>query len=249
MRPLLVVVVDPVADGLPGLGEAAEVVLPDALLFETAEESLDDPVLLWGIGGDELLGKSVVAQSFPESSALEHKAVVTAYDRHLTVRSQSAEAGKTGFLQSPFCFLGSSPKRELVSDDLPVMAVDDGGQVTPAVIPAADVGEIDGPALVGARGDAPSALDPWAWGMPALMAEPALGLKDAIYGLLVHEQAVGEAQDGPETAISVGGMTLDELADPVDQERVRGTFIPIGGVSRDKCTPQQRQGRQFLGNA
>ena len=37
------------------------------------------------------------------------------------------------------------PRRlKLVSYDLPVIAIDDGGQVSPAVIAAVDVGDIDG---------------------------------------------------------------------------------------------------------
>src|SRR5680860_1480860 len=42
--------------------------------------------------------------------------------------------------------------------------------------------------------------------MPALVTEPALHLQDAVDGLAVDQEAVAEAQDGPETAVAEGGV-------------------------------------------
>lgn len=69
MGPFLVVVLDPVADGLSRFREGAEVVLPYALFLQAAEEALNDAVLLRGVGGDELLGEAVVAEGRSEPAA------------------------------------------------------------------------------------------------------------------------------------------------------------------------------------
>jgi hypothetical protein len=46
MRTPGVVPFDPLSNGGASFGEAAEVVQPDALLFETAKEALDEAILL-----------------------------------------------------------------------------------------------------------------------------------------------------------------------------------------------------------
>ena len=51
MGPLVVIVLDPTADALPGLREAPEVVLPHALVLQAAEEAFDDAVLLRSVAG------------------------------------------------------------------------------------------------------------------------------------------------------------------------------------------------------
>ena len=55
MRALLVVPPDPTLYLLACLAETLEVVLPDVLLFETAEEPLDHAFLLGRVGSDVLL--------------------------------------------------------------------------------------------------------------------------------------------------------------------------------------------------
>lgn len=49
------------SDGKTGSGEVGEVVLPNAFLLETAEEALDQTVLLGCVRGDELLLEPVVS--------------------------------------------------------------------------------------------------------------------------------------------------------------------------------------------
>ena len=83
VRPPLVVPADPCADGAPGVGEAVEALNPDALLFQAAEESLDDPVLLRAVRGDELLLEPVVLAGGPETAALEDQPIVAADNRRL----------------------------------------------------------------------------------------------------------------------------------------------------------------------
>ena len=60
MRALVVVEVDPGGDGGLCLLEGLEVVEPDALLLECAEEPLDHPILLRAVGRREFLLEAVL---------------------------------------------------------------------------------------------------------------------------------------------------------------------------------------------
>jgi hypothetical protein len=57
---------DPLTDGRLGLREAIKAMLPDTLLLQTAEESLDNPVLLRCVRRDELLRQPIVPTGSPE---------------------------------------------------------------------------------------------------------------------------------------------------------------------------------------
>src|SRR5262249_34314904 len=63
---LFVVPADPRGQLTPRVVEAGEVVLPDTFFLQAAEEALDDAVLLWRVGRDELLGEPVVATRCPK---------------------------------------------------------------------------------------------------------------------------------------------------------------------------------------
>src|SRR5680860_1826882 len=138
MGSLLVVPADPVPDLSPGVVEILKQMLSHALLLQAPEEAFDHAVLLRGIGGDELLAEMVVPESRPEPATLEDESVVTPRNGGVPLGTQGAEAGDTGFFQSPLRFLGSPPEGELKAHDLSVVAVDDGGQVSPAVIDCHD---------------------------------------------------------------------------------------------------------------
>src|SRR5262245_38522518 len=77
---LFVVPADPRGQLTPRVVEAGEVVLPDTFFLQAAEEALDDAVLLWRVGRDELLGEPVVATRCPKPPALVDQAVVRADD-------------------------------------------------------------------------------------------------------------------------------------------------------------------------
>src|SRR5680860_961837 len=129
MGPLLVVPADPVPDRAARLLEVGEHVLPHALLLQAPEEALDHAVLLGGVGGDELLAKTVVPESRPEPATLEYQSVVAPENGSVSLRTQRSEASDAGFFQSPLRFLGPPTEGELITHDLSVVAVDDGGQV------------------------------------------------------------------------------------------------------------------------
>ena len=63
MRTPGVVPFDPLGNGSATFGEAAEVVQPDALLFKTTKEALDEPVLLRDIGSEKLQTEPVIGQA------------------------------------------------------------------------------------------------------------------------------------------------------------------------------------------
>src|SRR5579884_187397 len=115
---------DPARDGSASLGEASEVVLPDALLLEAAKETLDDSVLLGRVRRDELLAQPVIAAGGAEATALEDEAVVAAHHRRLSVGAQRAEPRDACLLQRTLGLLGTRTKREFVADDLAVVAID-----------------------------------------------------------------------------------------------------------------------------
>jgi hypothetical protein len=57
----MVIPLDPVPDDAPCVLEGLKRMLPDALFFETPEESLNDAVLFWRIGRNELLLQSIIS--------------------------------------------------------------------------------------------------------------------------------------------------------------------------------------------
>jgi len=201
VRSVLVVEVDPPTDGAPCVVEAAKVVLPRALFFEAFEEALDQAILLGGVGSDELLGQPVVSTGGPEASALENQPVVGADHGRFPRRPQGPEAPQTGFLQGALRFFGPTAQRELVADDLAIVAVDHRRQVCPTVSPTRDVGDVHRPTLVAGIGLASPATRPRpGCGLP-LVDEPPLDLQDAIHGLPVDFPAVSEAQPRPQAPV------------------------------------------------
>src|SRR6516164_6058348 len=148
MRPELVVPVNPVGHCGPRLGEACEVVLPGALFLEAPEEALNDSVLLGSVRSDELLGETVVFARGAKALALENESIVGANDGRCAARAKRPEAGDASFFQSPLCFLGPAAEREFVANHFSVMAIDDRGQMRPAISTTVDVRHVDRPALV-----------------------------------------------------------------------------------------------------
>jgi hypothetical protein len=112
MRTPVIVPLDPLPDRRFCLCEAMKAMLPDTLLFQAPEESLDDPVLLGGIGGDELLPQPVVPTSRPEPPALEDQPVVAPHHRGFAGRPQGSKAGDTGLLDGSFGLLRSTPQSQ-----------------------------------------------------------------------------------------------------------------------------------------
>ena len=81
MRPPVVEAVHPVPNRSARLLERLKRVLPDTLLFETAKEAFDDPILVRPVWGNELLVQPVVVARLAEAATLEDQAVVTPQDR------------------------------------------------------------------------------------------------------------------------------------------------------------------------
>jgi hypothetical protein len=71
MRTPGVVPFDPLGNGGASFGEGAEVMQPDTLLFETAEEALYETILLGRIGRNELQAQPAIAASGAKAPALE----------------------------------------------------------------------------------------------------------------------------------------------------------------------------------
>ncbi|MEQ1844166.1 MAG: hypothetical protein ABL983_01150 [Nitrospira sp.] len=78
MGPFLVIPVDPVLNDPPRLLKRLELLLPDTLFFETAKEPLDDPILPWCVGRDELLLQPIVSARLAKSVTLKNQPVIAA---------------------------------------------------------------------------------------------------------------------------------------------------------------------------
>src|SRR5690606_15727807 len=77
MRALLVVVLEPRPQGLPGFIQCLEVMTPDTLLFHSSDQSLNHPVLLRGVGTDGLLLQTVLVHRPSVMPRGKYQTVVT----------------------------------------------------------------------------------------------------------------------------------------------------------------------------
>jgi hypothetical protein len=104
MRAPDVVPLDPLGNGSASFGEAAEVVQPEALLFKTTKEALDEPVLLRGVGSAEVLTEPAIAAGSAKAPALEDESIVTTCRDH-TDRFNVGEAFAPGSVKGPLAGL------------------------------------------------------------------------------------------------------------------------------------------------
>ena len=174
MRPVAIVPVEPSLYVSLGISEVLEAMLPDALLLEASEEALDEAILFRRIGRDEFLPKSVIAARSSEPTALEDEAVVASQDRLGSVGPESSEASQASLLESSFRLSCSTSECEFVSDHFPVVAVDDHGEVSPAVAARFDVGHVHSPSDVAAWSSASARSDSWPSRYSSLVNHPAL---------------------------------------------------------------------------
>ena len=63
-------------NGGAGFGEAAEVMQPDTLLFETTKEALDETILLGRIRRNELLAQTIIAAGGTKAPALKDESII-----------------------------------------------------------------------------------------------------------------------------------------------------------------------------
>ena len=106
--PPMVIPLDPVPDDAPCVLEGLKRMLPDALFFETPEEPLNDAVLFWRIGRNELLLQSIISAGLSKPPTLKDQAIV-ASQHWGTCGSERAEPRETGRLDGPLRLLRSTP--------------------------------------------------------------------------------------------------------------------------------------------
>jgi len=102
-------------------------------------------------------------------------------------------------------------KRQLVADELAVVAIDHGGQVRPTVGTTINVRHVHRPSFVAARGSTAQSLDARPRRSDPLMDKPAFQPKDAIDSLAIHLQAEAKTQHRPNTAIPERRVLDDEM--------------------------------------
>src|SRR5208282_2238473 len=108
---------NPLSKGSSGFGEVAKVVLPDALLLETAKEAFDNSILFGSVRRDELLAEPVVAAGGAKAPALKDQAIVAAHHRRQTGGTRCTEPCEAGLLECPLSFLGAAGQGELKASD------------------------------------------------------------------------------------------------------------------------------------
>lgn len=121
MRPPMVVPVNPVPNDPPRLLERLELMLPHALLFETAKEPFDDAVLLRGIRRDELLLQAIIPTGLPKPPALEDQAVVAPHGRRQAHGPQGSKARQARGFHGAFGLLRPPAPGELVANQFAIM--------------------------------------------------------------------------------------------------------------------------------
>jgi hypothetical protein len=97
--------------------------LPDALLFQGAEEPLDDPILLGRVGGNELLLQPIVSIGRAKLTTLKNQSVAPDH-RGSPGGPLCPESIDASFLDGPLSFLGASSKSKLLAQQLLIAAVD-----------------------------------------------------------------------------------------------------------------------------
>lgn len=220
MRPLLVVPLHPVPNDPSGLLECLKHVLPDTLFFETAKEPFNHPVLLRRVGRDEFLLQSIVATGLSKSTALKDQPVVASENRRPD-RTERPEPLEAGSFDGPFRLLRPTPQREFVPDHFPIMTINHGRQMRPAILSTGDMRYIHGPPFVAPTRATHPASHARPRGGDSLMHEPALLLQYAVDRFAIDHQAVSTSQLHPESAISKRRMLLNPISQSLQPRGLR----------------------------
>src|SRR5690606_2181212 len=105
MRALRVVVLEPRPQGVPGSIQCLAVVNPETLLSQSPDQSLTHPVLLRGVGPDELLFQTVLVHRPSVMPRGKYQAVVTTQRDRILSPAQRAVPGNERLLQCCFSCL------------------------------------------------------------------------------------------------------------------------------------------------
>ncbi len=126
---------------------------------------------------------------------------------------QGAESCETRHVERTFRRIGPPAQGKLPADDFPVIAINDGYQMPPAVFPTVDMRGIERPAFIAPRGDAFLTAHAWlrcCWTLPD---HPPLLPHEPPHFLAIDQPLVAKAQPSPNTAVPIGGMELNEFVD------------------------------------
>jgi hypothetical protein len=194
MRASGVVPLDPLVNGSASFGEAVEVVQPDALLLETTKEALDEAVLLWRIGCNELSNLQGAQCRSAPGKPPRALARLPSRDHARRTRSQS-----------------------LPDHDRSITAVRWPQPSAPHGICVTSIAQLS--SLRCAR-----LLSPWTRGLGrqrTLMDEPTFEHKQSIHRLVVYADPFDETQHRPEASITEGRICFDQPLDAFRQNFVK----------------------------
>ncbi len=126
-----------------------------------------------------------------------------------------------------FGFLGATPQRELITNNLPVVTIDHGGQVAPTIVAAVHVRHIHGPALVTGGGRTAPLLHAWPGCHQALLDLEPQDLHETMDFFEVDSHFVPQAQQRPQPPIAEGRVLARQFADALRQRLVHSR---LGGT-------------------
>lgn len=112
--PVVVVEADPVCDDPTSMLQGLEAMPMHALLFDRADQSLHQAVLLWRVGRDELLLKSIVSNQCGIATASEDQPLSERSRKEVGTRPQRTEASDQTPAPGPASAVFDRPLRESV---------------------------------------------------------------------------------------------------------------------------------------
>jgi len=232
MGSLEIVMINPIGNLIVRLVKRHEIMLPDALLLEAPEESLDHAVLLRRIRRYVLLVKMIFCYCLVKPFRTKHKSVVGPDHKPMHIRNDVLP--DQGILQRPGrdpCLPGPGKPP---ADKISVGTVDYRNQVAPAVLSGEKVRHVDRPAAVRLRRDTLHPFHSRPVAIRTLPTLPAMLLHDPVDLLAVEGFPVPPAQYCGDSSSSVFGELLDHLAYLIDKPRFRShcSFLarPFGVV-------------------
>lgn len=122
------VAADSVCDHAAGMLQGFEPVAMHALVFERANHTLDHPILLGAVGGNELLLQPVAFDQGRVTAASEYQAVIGPQQEWMLDLAQAPITRDQGLLQRRFSRPGPATAAQVPAQQFTAVAVDHQGQ-------------------------------------------------------------------------------------------------------------------------
>jgi len=149
MRATGVIKLDPVSEDTARMLEGFKAMPMHALLFDRANDALDQAVLFWCIRLDKLLLQAVATHERGVVPAAEDEAIVRPEQKRRGDTPERAESGDEGLFQRIPCGGRFPASREMPAQQFARVAIDHQRERRPAIPPCPDATEIGRPPRIG----------------------------------------------------------------------------------------------------